>query len=104
MSWLRKTTTPAGHGRRPAHAGNDSPELLEVWGPADEPRETWVVLPGTAAAAPADAASGAFTCIRLNCVNQGIATADVRCPVCGHGTGMLRDFRWPRVTCDGGGH
>ncbi|WP_375489387.1 hypothetical protein [uncultured Jatrophihabitans sp.] len=95
MSW-RKTMTSGRNTRRADRAGNDVPELLEVWGPASEAGETWIALPGTAAAATADAAGGAFTCIRLNCVSQGIPTADVRCPVCGHGTGMLRDYRWPR--------
>lgn len=95
MSWLRRTVTSGKDTRRTSRGSDDSPELLEVWGPADEPRETWTVVPA-AAAAPVDAGTGAFTCIRLNCPEQGRPTAEPRCPVCGHSTGLMREYRWPR--------
>ena len=79
-----------------------------MWGPADEPADTWTVLPGTASGdyarlsppitqLPRGDHAGGLTCIRLNCPEQGRATADPRCPTCGHGTALLRDYRWPRT-------
>ena len=109
MSRRQRATTPKKNHWRAPRVDRDGPDLLDVWiddGPAD-PGMQAAVPPSQDYARPSapldvptgldSAGTGPLTCIRLNCPERGRPTVVERCTACGHGTALLRDFRWPRA-------